>query len=159
MALAREKLPYCVVGGLAVNAHGVPRPTYNVDLVVLPDRAVLRRLNQLLSELGLVCHDPVRLEDFADEAIKRRWLFEQNRVRVRFGDPAHVLHAVDVVVAPPLAPVELVRRARPLKWAGVTLRVAAVNDLMAMKRVSGWLGDADDVARLEHAARARKTRR
>lgn len=33
-ALADAEVPYCVVGGVAVNLHGVPRMTYDVDLVV-----------------------------------------------------------------------------------------------------------------------------
>jgi len=33
-ALSDESVPHAVVGGVAVNLHGVPRMTYDVDLVV-----------------------------------------------------------------------------------------------------------------------------
>ncbi len=33
-ALDEAGVPYCIVGGLAVNLHGIPRTTLDVDLVV-----------------------------------------------------------------------------------------------------------------------------
>ena len=33
--LNRLKINYLVVGGLAVNFHGVPRMTYDIDLMIL----------------------------------------------------------------------------------------------------------------------------
>ncbi|HVT28779.1 MAG TPA: DUF6036 family nucleotidyltransferase [Lacipirellulaceae bacterium] len=40
----RLELPYAVMGGLAVRAHGIPRPTYDVDLAILIDRAELPKV-------------------------------------------------------------------------------------------------------------------
>lgn len=33
-ALDEAGVPYCIVGGLAVNLHGIPRTTFDVDGVV-----------------------------------------------------------------------------------------------------------------------------
>ena len=30
-------IDYLVVGGLAVNFHGIPRMTYDIDLMILPE--------------------------------------------------------------------------------------------------------------------------
>jgi hypothetical protein len=35
--LAREKIPYAVIGGMAINAHGFERVTTDVDLLTTPD--------------------------------------------------------------------------------------------------------------------------
>jgi hypothetical protein len=49
--LADAGIDYVLIGGLAVNAHGVIRSTKDVDNVPSADRANLSRLAHLLSEL------------------------------------------------------------------------------------------------------------
>lgn len=45
----RRKIKYVVGGGLAVNFHGIPRMTYDIDLLVALDDNNLRKLLFLLS--------------------------------------------------------------------------------------------------------------
>lgn len=45
-------LPYAVMGGLAVRAHGIPRPTYDVDLTILVDREELSTVLAEIRQLG-----------------------------------------------------------------------------------------------------------
>lgn len=65
-ALADAKVPYCVVGGVAVNLHGIPRMTYDVDLVVPTTPEALRQIDDVLVALGLQCRLPIKLVDLAD---------------------------------------------------------------------------------------------
>lgn len=51
-ALEEANVPYCVVGGLAVNLHGIPRTTFDIDLVVPREAAPLRRCREALESLG-----------------------------------------------------------------------------------------------------------
>ena len=48
----RLDVPYAVMGGLAVRAHGIPRPTYDVDLAILIDRQQLAALINEICRLG-----------------------------------------------------------------------------------------------------------
>jgi predicted nucleotidyltransferase len=45
-------VPYAVMGGLAVRAHGIPRPTYDVDLAILVDRQQLAVVIHEIRQLG-----------------------------------------------------------------------------------------------------------
>ena len=36
-----RNLPYAILGGLAARAHGIPRPTWDVDFAIGVDRSVL----------------------------------------------------------------------------------------------------------------------
>lgn len=161
LALTRAHVEYCVVGGLAVNLHGARRRTYNVDLVVRPDARNLAALQRLLGELGLTSRQPIELETLASQRERQRLLRSKNLVSIAFRDPRDALREVDVVVAPPLDANELVERAVARRIEGISVRVAALADLMLMKRVSGRPGDAGDVARLErirpHAKRRRRS--
>lgn len=51
--LDRLKVPYCLIGGYAVAAHGVPRHTADVDLLVILPQGDIAALASLLQEAGL----------------------------------------------------------------------------------------------------------
>jgi len=42
--LDQLSIEYAVMGGFAVRAHGVPRPTYDIDTAIVVDRARLPEL-------------------------------------------------------------------------------------------------------------------
>lgn len=50
-ALHRHEVEYVLVGGLAINLHGFPRVTQDVDLFVKPEAGNIERLRAALREL------------------------------------------------------------------------------------------------------------
>lgn len=150
--LSRAGIDYCVIGGVAVNLHGAARRTYNLDLVVSPERATLRTLAGLLESLGLHCQEGFALEELGDARRRRRLLLEGNVVGAMFCD-ARGTSEIAVVVSPLVEPARLLRRAVTLRVGTLGVRTVALDDLIFMKRVSGRLHDAGDVARLEKVRR------
>jgi hypothetical protein len=51
-ALHEAGVQHIIIGGFAVNAHGVIRPSRDLDIVPNPDPANLKRLAALLADLG-----------------------------------------------------------------------------------------------------------
>ena len=153
-ALADASVEYCLVGGVAVNLHGVPRMTYDVDLVVAPDAEQLSAAARVLAGLGLVCRIPVKLEAFADVEYRETMRKERNLI-ASYSDPSDPLREVDVLVAPPVDARELVTRATRLSLGDVPVRVASIPDLIALKRASARQQDAADVVHLERLAKER----
>ncbi len=49
-----EKVKYLVVGGLAVNLHGVPRVTNDIDIIISFDEINVRKIMRAASALGYV---------------------------------------------------------------------------------------------------------
>jgi Nucleotidyl transferase AbiEii toxin, Type IV TA system len=45
-------IPYALMGGMAVRAYGIPRPTYDVDFTIAVDRRRLPELYQAVRDLG-----------------------------------------------------------------------------------------------------------
>jgi len=48
----RMKLPYVVMGGLAVRAYGIPRATYDIDFTITIERERLKELYDAVETLG-----------------------------------------------------------------------------------------------------------
>jgi hypothetical protein len=148
-ALDRAAIRYCLVGGVAVNLHGIPRLTYDVDLVVAVDPESLRKLRQLLEQMGLRCRAPIELESLSDPAERARLRAEKNLRAVTFTDPDNPLREVDVLVNPDVDAMAVIERAELLDADGLPLRVASLEDLIAMKRAAGREQDIADAEHLE----------
>jgi len=154
--LARSDVHYCIVGGVAVNLHGVPRMTYDVDIVPRLDSANLEALAGVLSELRLKCRVPASLVRFSDPEFRRE-MASRNLLAVTFTDPNDPLREVDVLVSPPsVEPDELVARATVLRLGDVPVHVVALADLIAMKRAAGRAQDLSDAEHLERILAAKK---
>ncbi|HEY6241135.1 MAG TPA: hypothetical protein VIW78_09875 [Burkholderiales bacterium] len=73
-ALRDARVRYLVADGLAVNAHGYLRLTYDVDLVVQLDAENIRTAFAALATLGYRPSIPVKAEQFADKAQREGWI-------------------------------------------------------------------------------------
>ena len=149
-ALATAGVRYCVVGGVAVNLHGVPRLTYDIDLMVEMTVDNLVACDAALTGLGLRIRLPIRLVDSADHAIAQAWEHERNLIAVTYTDPSNPLREVDILIAPSLSPDAVVARAVVV---GNGVRVASVADLIALKRRANRPQDLADIAHLERLVR------
>lgn len=135
---------------MAVNLHGVPRMTYDIDLMVAMTATNLAACDATLTSLGLRVRLPIRLVDAAERAIALAWEEERNPIAVTYTDPQNPLREVDLLVAPSLAPDEVVARA---VMVGAGVPVASVDDLISLKRRAGRAQDLADIAHLERVVR------
>ncbi|OGW81245.1 MAG: hypothetical protein A2Z83_00895 [Omnitrophica bacterium GWA2_52_8] len=62
--LQKEKVRYLVAGGMAVNLYGVPRMTNDLDILIDPSDANIKRLKKAIKTLGYRPKIPVALDDF-----------------------------------------------------------------------------------------------
>lgn len=156
LALVRARVRFCVVGGVAVNLHGVPRMTYDLDVVPDPSLDNLERLERVLTGLGLQPRLPIALVTLADPAERARLLDERNLRALTFSDPSDPLREIDVLVSPGADPAALVAGAVRMTLGDVSVPVIALADLIALKRGAGRPQDVDDadlLERLDGAAR------
>ncbi len=65
-SLARHKVDYLLIGGLAVSLHGVERATMDVDIIVAMNPDNLASLIEAAKELKLSPVLPVPLESLRD---------------------------------------------------------------------------------------------
>lgn len=148
-ALEAHGVRYALVGGVAVNLHGVPRMTYDVDIVVSTDQPSLAACRSALRQLGLQSRLPIALESLSSNDERLRLEQERNLIAVTFTDADNPLREVDVIIGPSVDPDGIVAR-RVARSAGeYTVWIASIEDLLRMKRRAGRSQDLADVAHLE----------
>lgn len=144
---------YVTVGGFAVVLHGHARLTADIDLVVDLDPEEARKVIDVLTTLGFRPRVPVRAEEFADPKARRAWIEEKNMQVFSLYDPENPLVTIDLFVDYPMPFDGLYERSQEVFVGGVGVRIASLDDLVAMKRAAGRPEDLQDVERLEEIAR------
>lgn len=121
-AFERARVEYILVGGVAVNLHGIVRATEDIDFFVRPEAANVDRLKQALRSLW---DDPeideIRFEDF------------ETYPTLRYGPPGEGL-VIDILTSLGTAFRFEDLEAETLTVEDVSVRVATPATLVRMKR-------------------------
>lgn len=148
-ALARHKVDYLLIGGLAVSLHGVERATMDVDITVAMNPDNLAALIDAAKELKLSPVLPVSLESLGDLELLRQWHAERHleAFALRSADLAGV--TVDVLLFPPVEFSGMALRADVFKVANTDIQVVSIDDLIALKQAVGRPIDVIDIEHLQ----------
>lgn len=130
--LEAQHISYMIVGGLAAAYHGIPRATFDVDLVVAIDGKNLEPLVRTLRRLGFdlrltLAKELLRIGNCIPTWRPKGprldiWLMRSDYDRVAFA-----------------------RRQRVGLWPGQQAWVASVEDLVLSKLIAGRTRDLEDV--------------
>lgn len=142
-------VPFIVVGGLAVVAHGYGRHTQDLDLVFRLQPDTIRAAFAALAALGYAPRVPVTAETFADAKLRANWIAEKGMTVLNFHSDQHPDTPIDVFVAEPFDfEVEYQRALVEELAPGVPVRIVQLNTLIQLKQQAGRPQDLADVAEL-----------
>ena len=133
--LERHGVDFVVVGGVAGLAQGSSYPTYDLDVAYARDSMNLRRLAEVLTEIGVTLRGapadlPFQL-DTQTLANGANFTFD-----TQFGS-FDILGDIEGIKSYE----ELRRRSQFKRIAGVDVRVASLDDLVSMKRAANRVKD------------------
>lgn len=146
---------YVVVGGVATVLHGFARLTADLDLMIDLDPSSAARVMDALTGLGLRPRAPVDARLFADPAQRRAWITDKGMRVFSLWDPARPLLEVDLFVEHPIPFEQVYARSEVMEIAGLSVRVAGLDDLIALKRLADRPQDRIDIDALT-AIKARR---
>ena len=142
------RLAYVVVGGVAVNLHGIPRMTYDLDLLVALDDDALGRLVQTLDVWGFSPRAPVPLAHLAVASHRESWIRDKGMKAFSVVNPAWAVSEIDLILDAPVDYETARRRARIVSMQGVDVPIIALEDLIRMKADTGRAQDEADIRHL-----------
>jgi len=149
---------YVVVGGLATVLHGYARLTADVDLAVdlAPEEAT--KMIQALVAKGFRPQVPVLPEEFANPTVREVWLREKHMRAFSLVDPTNPMRVVDLLLKPEVPFEELLARSQEVMLNRTKIRIASIDDLIALKRHAGRPQDLADIEQLETIRRQKGDR-
>jgi hypothetical protein len=148
-ALGRHRVEYLLIGGFAVNVHGYPRLTRDVDILVRPDERNYSRLAKAIAALDPDLRPPGERDPKTLDQIG--WGFGEF---ARFHTPHGMLDAHRALEGVRASYDELEHRAVIAEVTNLRVKVLGYDDLIRAKRASGRAQDLADIAALEDARRS-----
>lgn len=144
---------YLVAGGMAVNFHGVPRMTYDLDLVVQLEDGNLERFVELVKKWGFQPKVPVDVGDLAIRAKREDWINNKNMRAFCLFNSEWAVSEIDVLITAPFTYEEAASRRMVFDIQGIEVPCVSVDDLISMKRGTGRQQDEADIRHLERTRR------
>lgn len=141
--LKQHKVQYTLVGGYAVALHGAVRGTVDIDLVIALNKRSFQQTEKALNDIGLKSKLPVSADDvfnFREEYIEKR-----NLIAWSFMNPDNPLEIVDIIITEDAKQMKSTIKT----FNGTKIKIAAINDLIRMKKKSGRKQDIEDIKALE----------
>ncbi len=130
----KHEVRYVVIGGIAAVLHGVPRATFDLDILIADSSDNAQHLLDALTEANFATATQIT----ADELIAHEITIFKDRVRI------------DVQTSTPgLQFEEAWERRVAMNYQGQEFYVASKEDLVASKRAAGRPKDLEDVRMLE----------
>lgn len=143
--LQKHEVQYLVVGGLAVVLHGYARATVDVDLMLALDEANLARFLRAAQTLRLKPSLPVKIEALCDAAQLDEWAREKHMIAFSLRHPSPTAPTIDIIVRPKIPFADIYTNRVEKALADVTVPLASIDDLIALKTGTGRLRDEYDV--------------
>ena len=147
-ALGKEKIKFLVVGGLAVNFHGYSRLTVDMDIIILLEKANIKKLLNVIKTFGLKPRVPVNVEDFADARKRHDWIKNKNMKAFALCNPENSFEHLDIVIEQSLDFKENYKRKMIIREGALQIPVISIKDLLEMKKRAGRDRDKIDILAL-----------
>lgn len=151
-----EGIRYLVVGGLAMNLLGVPRVTYDIDVLIDLENDNIRALMSLMKEWGFKPKAPVNVMDFADRSKREEWIATKHMKAFNLVNAKWALSEIDIIIDAPVGYSEARKRARKITVQGISIPVISIDDLITMKKAAGRELDKADIQYLRKVKNGKK---
>ncbi|HEX9742561.1 MAG TPA: hypothetical protein VGA17_07195 [Nitrospiraceae bacterium] len=142
------RVRYLLVGAVAINLHGVPRMTADVDLMVDMADANLRTFVQTLTSLGYKPRVPVDAAEVLNPEKRREWRDTKSMIVFTWLHPARPYEEVDMFLNNPIDFGTAYANRKEVSLGDYAVPLSGISDLIALKTISGREQDRSDIEAL-----------
>lgn len=144
----REKLRYLIVGGVAVNLHGYPRFTNDIDILLALDHDNLAKMATIMKEMGYQQRLPISIQELGNTDKVRTLMKDKGLVAYSFIHAEEPQFNIDVLVGASMEFEKFTAHTMKAEVWGLDVPVVSIDDLITMKQNSEREKDVQDVVAL-----------
>ncbi len=148
-ALNESRIEYLVVGGMAVSLHGIPRSTYDIDLLISFKPENIYSFWNKLNSLGWFPIVPIKVEEFVNPDYRQKWRSEKNMWVLSFVNKDKVFQVIDIFIENVFDFDECYSRRKIVYSNTIPVSVISIDDLINLKSLAGRQQDQDDIEALK----------
>lgn len=151
----RKKVKYVVAGGIAVNLHGVPRVTEDLDLVIYLGEENVSKFSEAMETLRYKPKIPVKIEDFGVKKNREDWIKNKGMIVFSLWNRNIPYRIIDVFVKDPIDFKELYRDKSNISAGEFKIPVVSIDHLIKLKEMAGRKQDISDIVSLKRVKKLR----
>ncbi len=144
-----EGIRYLVVGGMAVNFYGIPRMTYDIDILLDLEDGNVETYVRIMAEWGFKPKIPVDIMNFAKQGQRDDWIRNKHMKAFNLFNPDWAIKEIDVIIDSPIDYAQGSKHARMVEIQGVSIPVVGLDDLIKMKEITERQQDEADIRYLK----------
>ncbi|MDD5566528.1 MAG: hypothetical protein PHG31_06535 [Candidatus Omnitrophica bacterium] len=142
-------IQYLVAGGVALNLHGVPRMTYDIDLLLNLEEENIIAFLALMETWKFRPKVRVKSADLASPKKRRDWVKKKNMKAFTLVNLSWYISEIEVLIDSPIEFKEAIREAQSLRVKGVRVPLISKKHLIQMKQQSARRQDKSDIELLK----------
>ena len=130
-----QNIEYMIVGGIAVNLHGYPRFTNDLDILLALDKDNIKKLSKIMQSLDYEPRLPVSIEVLEDEDTVKSFIEEKGMTAYSYIHKHQPQFNVDILVAESQDYANFTKEKMPASIWDIEVPVVCIDDLIAMKKI------------------------
>ncbi len=143
-----EHVDYLIVGGIALNLHGVPRATFDLDIIVAWDEENIRKIEKILEKLKFKSMVPVTLTELKSKERRKELIRKKHMFALNFYNVEDPLEEIDILIKDVSDFKKLFERKKTIKIDDFEIYLISLDDLIKLKRSSRRHKDKEDMKNL-----------
>lgn len=143
--LSEHKVHYVICGGVAVNLHGIPRMTADIDIILDLNSANIQNFKKAADDLKYKLSVPLSLDELTDEKRRTDIVKDKNLIALSFYNYDKNYLALDVLIDFPILFADLWEEKEIRKNNGTEIFLVSLNHLIKLKEYSNRIQDQQDV--------------
>lgn len=147
-AFYENKIKYLIVGGIALNLHGVPRATFDLDIIITWEEENVKKIEKVLKNLNFKPLVPLKLTELVDDKKRDSIAKEKHMFAMNFYNPEDPLEEIDILIRFPNNIDELFKRCKTIKIDDFEIYLISLEDLINLKKRSKRHKDKEDMKNL-----------
>ncbi|HLD10861.1 MAG TPA: DUF6036 family nucleotidyltransferase [Candidatus Nanoarchaeia archaeon] len=142
-----QKVEYILAGGQACVLYGVPRMTFDIDLLLNLTQENLERFVKVLDPYGYRPKIPISLLDLKDKDLVSSWISQKNMKALNLSSEANP--EIDVLLDVPVTYESAKLNCEYKSFRSIKIPLLGLDDLILCKKVAGRPQDLSDLKALE----------
>lgn len=146
--LEKNKVNYVICGGLAVALYGIPRMTFDIDLIIEMEKQNLLQFEKTMNELGYQSILPFSLNQLIEKESISDLIKDKNLIAFGFFNTTRNKMNIDVLVDIPVS-YEKISSNRVHRQIGKTdFYLIGIDELIELKKYANRMQDKKDIEQL-----------
>ena len=142
-----QQVNYIVAGGYAAIIYGVPRTTFDLDLLLDLTNENLRHFVSAIERFQYKPRVPISIYDLTDEATVKTIIQEKDAKALNL--VSQTQPQIDILFNLPVSYPEAVQRCEHRSYQNLDIPILNIDDLILCKRIAGRNEDLSDISALE----------